>query len=47
VLAARAQFPHLKLWYNGIEFQDEFTDFRSLARSLADVDPEWGIVEEM
>jgi hypothetical protein len=39
--------PHLKLWYNGLEVQAEFSDWRSLAALLSNTNETWEIVEEV
>jgi hypothetical protein len=46
-LGIRAAFPHVKLYYNGLELLWEFDSWRSLAQLIHGVDDEWGVAEEI
>lgn len=47
ILAQRNAFPHLRTWYNGLEIQAEFFDWRSLAAMYAEWDDDWEAVENV
>ncbi|MBM6583839.1 hypothetical protein ILT44_26930 [Microvirga sp. BT689] len=47
VLLLKEQFPHLRLWYDGLENQAEFHDWRSFAAMYAEWDERWELVEQV